>query len=89
MTGDFLGVEGTIISNNESVGYGGALKDECTYVPDWNAFNCTNTDLAVLEWEAIGPDAKEIQTAPVLVTNDEFENTINLWREWEWIGPEP
>lgn len=56
MTGDFLGHEGTIISNNEAVGYGGTMRDDCTYVPKWNAFDCARTDLAVLEWESIGPD---------------------------------
>jgi len=36
------------------------MKDDCTYVPDWNAFNCTRTDFTVLQWEGIGPDAKTI-----------------------------
>lgn len=36
-TGSLLGYEGAIISNNESIG---DSMDECTFVPDWNAFDC-------------------------------------------------
>jgi len=67
LTGDFLGIKGSIISNNEDVAYGGELRDSCKFVESWNGFNCTRTDIAVLEWESIGPDAKTIATAPVTV----------------------
>lgn len=46
-----------MISNNEDVGYGGDMRESCTYVIEWNGFNCTRTDISVLEWESIGPDA--------------------------------
>jgi len=70
LTGHFLGIKGSIISNNEDVAYGGDMRDSCIHVPMWNAFNCSRTDISVLEWESIGPDAKKIQTAPVSVKND-------------------
>jgi len=65
------------------------MRDSCSFIPTWNGFLCDRTDISVLEWESIGADAKEINTAPVSVINDDFENLVNLWREWEWIGSEP
>ena len=53
MTGDLLGHEGTIISNNELVADHLA---ECSFVREWNAYDCETTDLAVLEFDAIGED---------------------------------
>jgi len=65
------------------------MRDTCEYMPSWNGFYCIGNDIGVLEWESIGRDAKDLATAPVTIENDYFTNTVNLWREWEWIGSEP
>jgi len=33
LTGDLLGHQGTIISNNELIGYAEDMRSECTFVP--------------------------------------------------------
>lgn len=76
MTGDFLGAKGSIISNNEGVGDG--LKDSCTYSPEWNGFKCTNgNDLAMLEFEGIGPDKNKLLSSPVKLMTEKVTNTLN------------
>jgi len=93
VTGNFFGEVATAIANNEDIGYGNgedsAMRSMCDYVKAWNGFYCLGDRLTVLEWESIGVDAKTINPAPLTVTNDEFTNKVNMWREWEWIGPEP
>lgn len=51
MTGEFLGVVGTAISNNEDVAYGkreetSEMEDTCDFVPEWNGFLCKRDDFA-------------------------------------------
>ena len=83
MTGDFLGHQGTIIANNELVGDAELLRDTCSFVPKWNAYDCTTTDLGVLEFGADSKD-KQKKSNSVTVENNFFKNKVNMWREWAW-----
>lgn len=42
-----------------------------------------------MEWEGIGADKLLMVSAPVVLTNDNFSNKVNQYREWGWNGPEP
>lgn len=88
LTGDLLGHEGSIVSNNELL-VEGDLRDICKFYSAWNAYDCVTTDFGVLEWDAISSDKQKLSPAPVYITNDKFTNKINMWREWAWQGPEP
>lgn len=72
MTGDFLGHEGTITSNNRDIVMAEGLKDLCTYYEKWNAYDCITTDLGILEWDAVSDDFNKLTPVPVYLTNDVF-----------------
>jgi hypothetical protein len=84
LTGNLLGHMGTIISNNELVADAELLRDTCTFVPTWNAFDCATHDFGVLEWNANSADKSKFSNAPVTIENNLYKNKINMWREWEW-----
>ena len=97
LSGEFYGYPSTIISYNNSIG---ASIANCTPSVSENIYVCERADLGVVEWDARSPDRHLLSSAPVYIVNDEvnillsnfqegFNNTINIWREWSWNGPEP
>lgn len=67
----------------------GGLKSSCKLVSEWNGYECSTIDLGILEWDSMGVDKKNMTPIPVYVANSAFNNTINMWREREFIGSEP
>jgi hypothetical protein len=87
--GSFTGSARAIIAANTYIGDAEEMRSICTYKPAGNVYYCDTTDMGTLEWEGISPDRRKLMSAPVYVSNGVWSNKINLWREWEWQGPEP
>jgi len=83
--GGFLGSPGTIIPNNATF----AFNDPgCTYVASMNAYKCTRSDFAVLEYQNVAKDFNTRIMWPVTLFYDgsNYSTVTNGWREWDWLG---
>lgn len=89
LTGDLLGHVGSVISNNEDIAGSDYVKKYCSFVKEWNAFKCTTTEFALLEWEGVSVDRAKKVPVPVTISNEHFSHKLNIWREWGWLGSEP
>ena len=87
--GSFTGKPRAIISANTYIGDAEGMRSICSFKPAQNVYYCDTTDMGVIEFEGISPDRRKLQSAPVYVENDVWKNKLNLFREWEWQGPEP
>ncbi|KAL4484526.1 hypothetical protein ABPG74_019703 [Tetrahymena malaccensis] len=83
----FNNVPSTGISHNK-----GITNQNCISQPNWNnAYQCTGTNYAQLEWQSESPDHNKRSTAPCQLTSIDgsYTNKINMFREWQWDGNEP
>jgi hypothetical protein len=86
--GSFFGVRGTIIANNSAVGAG---ETGCSFSAPMNAYYCSRSDFAVLEYQSVAADFKTRIMWPVTLTYQgaSYSTITNGWREWDWLGSEP
>lgn len=87
--GSFFGSPVSAISMNTHIADAPGMRNVCLSNPQTNTFRCSAPDFASFEFEGISPDRRKLQSSPVYVDNGVWRNKLNLWREWEWQGPEP
>ena len=61
----------------------------CTDVNEWNGRLCSGIHFGMLEFQNDGPDQRLRLVSPVNVTSTRMHTTLNEWREWKWLGPDP
>lgn len=67
----------------------GIAHPACTDNQQWNGRLCPGLYFGMIEFQNDGPDQRLRIIAPVNITTQYMKNTLNQWREWQWLGPEP
>ena len=75
----------TLISDTAEVS---ETYEGCIFKESWNAWHCTNNDIAVLMFESLDDDWMDRSVQPVYITNEEtgFNNKLNSMMDHVWDG---
>ncbi|KAM3142669.1 hypothetical protein pb186bvf_005328 [Paramecium bursaria] len=84
--GSFFGQIGQAIGNNF---YFAPNVTYCTRVDSWVGFYCQGNQITVLNFMNTASDYNTRLYSPIQLTDGQFFNQINSFKEWSWLGDQP
>ena len=84
LDGKLTGQIGQVVPKNLGIN-----NTNCIDRNTWNAKFCSGITFGMLEFQNDGPDQRLRIIAPVNATSSIGKITLNQWREWKWLGPDP
>ncbi|KAM3136087.1 hypothetical protein pb186bvf_011892 [Paramecium bursaria] len=84
--GSFFGQIGQAIGNNF---YFAPNVTYCKRVDSWIGYFCQGSQITVLNFMNTASDYNTRLYSPVQLTDGQFFNQVNSFKEWSWIGDQP
>jgi len=85
LDGSFFGYKGQILPQNLGINSPACTSTQNT----WDAQMCTGINFGIMEFQNDGPDQRQRLISPLNVSSQYMYSTLNEWREWQWLGPDP